>query len=793
MLQSKFAKKNAAFKAQKLFTDRVEPRAVFAASIAAIGEKPREIINYYGKGGIGKTTLLRNLVANSSELYAKCKPLAVSNVFVSLDAFEYGNPVNILTGIRNGIQGDCGLFDYAMTQYYAKARLTIEEIKNKNNLLASPVVSILNEAISLATSSACIPASILDKCVSLIKDMRLRAKYREEIAEIATLSEFDLFEHLPYYLGLCVNNAFEKGKFHVIFLDSYESLLNRTVGGTPSTDHEDWLKEFFLSCENVRIVIASRDRLRWDRQDADWGEFLNLHRLQDLSEEDSLWFLEQVPVAERDVAEKIARHAGGVPLYLDMCVDMYESAKNRGEPFDVDALGGKGIITERYMRHLPDRDRYAIKVLAVPRAFDLHFAQELLAKQNLAFSADELKDLFDKSVILPLNEEETLFKVDESVRSHVLERMDSGQKGDILDSLLDCIDTEKGVRSFPYFAAALETLTGDLACFERLYDKIFQRTEFYATAGYWRELQELLGKYTEAENPKLRAVAVVAELICLRRCGNLEEADRFAQAHPLTKEDAGKWYYLYLFLSIHVRHLSGRYDESLEAYRALLDEMDLIRHSVPAHVYNLVAVKYADLLFLKGNFEESLHRTEALLAEPGLSTDDKLELIRLKGHNYRFRRMNKEAELIYASALRLAEEHGIRSANGKFYTNMAETVCYDKPLEALDWYKKAVDENGRLENGIELGKAYAAGAVAYARVNDFDRAIEAGEKALAEAERTRYHSGRAFALAALTFVYRQAGMPEKSAACLEEMKALLRKLNVYLYIIDWFEKDERGN
>ena len=788
MLQSKFAKKNAPFKAQKLFTDRVEPRAVFAESIRAVGRKPREIVNFYGKGGIGKTTLLKNLIEGSPAQYALHRPMLIGNIFLSLDAFEYANPVNILTGIRSGVRGDCGLFDYAVMQYYAKARMTIGEIRSKNSMLASPLVSVLNDALALVTSNACIPSAILDKCASLIRDARLKKKYREEIAEIATLSEFELFERLPYYLGLCINNAYEKGYFHVIFLDSYESLLNRTVSGTPSSDHEEWLKEFFLACEHVRIVIASRDRLRWDRQDSDWEEFLNLHRLKDLSEEDSLWFLQQVPIPECDIAEKIARHAGGVPLYLDMCADMYAAAKNDGERFDADVLQGKDI-TERYMRHLPDRERHAIRVIAIPRAFDLHFAQELLAAQKLNFSAEELRSLFDKSVILPLNEEETLYKVDESVRAHILERMKPERKGDILESMLDCIDPECGAGSFPYFAAALELLAADPACFARLYDKIFRRAEFFATAGYWREIHALLGPHTDAENAKLRAVAVTCELIYLRRCGNLENADAFAQAHPLAKEDAEEWYYLYRFLCIHVRHLSGRYDESLEAYRKLLDEMDLVRATVPAHVYHLAAVKYADLLFLKGNFEESLRRTEDLLQTPGLSTDDKLELIRLKGHNYRFRRRNEEAALIYASALHLAEEHGICSARGKFYTNMAESLCFIRPMEALGWYEKAREANETLENGIELGKAHAAAAVAYAQVGDFAKAEEAGKRALAEADRTRYYSGRAFALAALSFVERKRGDAQKSRAYFTEMKTLLQKLNVYLYLIDWFEDD----
>lgn len=790
MLQSKFAKKNLRFKAQKIFTDRTQPRTVFRESIEAIAQKPRGIVNYYGKGGIGKTSLLRNILSGSGELYARKKAPAFCNIFLSLDAFEYGNPVNILTGIRNGVQGDCGLFDYAMTQYYAKARMTIEEIKNKNNLLSSSVMGILNEAISLVTASACIPVSILGKCASLIKDVQLRTKYRDEIAQIATLNEFEIFERLPYYLGICINNAYEKGKFHVLFLDSYESLLNRTVGGTPSTDPEEWLREFFLSCEHIRIVIASRDKLRWDRLDPEWSDLIDAHLLRDLSEEDSLWFLGQVPIAEEETAKKIAKHAAGVPLYLDMCVDLYEAAKNRGEPFDADALGEKGLITDRYIRHLSDKDSYALKVLSVPRMFRLQFAKQLLAKQNLAYTADELRVLCEKSVVLPLNESRQLYKVDESVRSHLLEHMREEEKADILEDIFDCISAEKGACVFPYFASALDTLIADPPCFEKLYKKVFAIAEFYAGAGYWRELHVFLRKYLRAENEKLRALAVIAEILYLRRSGSLQEAEKFIENNPVTKEQAGVWHYYYRFLCIHVRHLLGHYDESLAAYRALLDEMELVRHALPAHLYALVAIKYADLLFLKGNFEESLARTEELLKSGDLSMDDRLELIRLKGHNYRFRRQNRQAELVYSSALQFAKEYNMRSANGKLYTNLTETLCTEKPMQALVWYKRSIAENKKLENYIELGKAYAAGAVAYAKVRDTKTALSLAMLALETAKQTNYRSGQAFALAALAYVCKEAGDAEKSAAYLAQLKTLLDELNVYRYILGWFANEQ---
>ena len=87
MLKSKFSKKSSDFKAQKLFTDRVEPTAVFEQSIQTINEKAQEILVYYGKGGIGKTSLLKKLTAKVP------KDCSFHSVFISLEAYLFESKV----------------------------------------------------------------------------------------------------------------------------------------------------------------------------------------------------------------------------------------------------------------------------------------------------------------------------------------------------------------------------------------------------------------------------------------------------------------------------------------------------------------------------------------------------------------------------------------------------------------------------------------------------------------------------------------------------------------------------
>ncbi len=784
MLKSKFSKPKTGFKAQKIFTDRVEPREVFRDSIHSIERAPQQIITYYGKGGIGKSSLLKTLYAEAQDVYDGISGIACHSIYVSLDAYDFANPVNILMAIRNGVTGDCGLFDYAMLQYCSKAKLNVEEIIQKNSVLSSPVVGVLNELISLGTASACIPTATIQKCVDLIRDHRLKIKFKDHIDEMSQLNEFEIFERLPYYLGLCISSAAERGHYHVVFLDSYESLLARTEAGAFSVDREDWLKELFLSSDAIRIIIASRDRMRWDRDDPEWGEYLQQHLLDNLSDADSRWFLRQVPIEDEDVIDKIAANAGGVPLYLDMCVSLYEDDINAGRNFEItSAQNGKKIIS-RYIRHLNPKDKNAIKVLAAPESFDLPFAAKLLQKQGIPYETAEMEELLEKSIFLMVDEQRGLWKVDESVRLHQRETIDIGQMQSVLDTMLDCVLEGSEGKYYPHLALVLEMVCGRPELLETLLEKCIQGVEAFADIGLWTELHEALAPFLDSDNERLKTLAVMEEIIFLRRTGRLIQAQELIEERPLRKETMGVWYYMYAYHKIQIRHLLGYYDESLKGYEALKKEMDLIRPLIPDHIYLAPAMKYADLLFLKGRFDESLELVRQLLSENHVALGDQIELLRIKGHVYRFRQQYAEAELIYRSALQIAEDNDLRSFVGKLYTNMTEVLCVRDPEQALAWFSKAEKMNGAIENDIEVGKALAAASAACTKLGDHKNGIQYGERAVTTAEKTGYLSGKAFGLVVLCFAYKESGNETALNEYKSQLQAVISQIGVYKYLLE---------
>lgn len=769
--------------AQKYFTDRIIPHDVFTKSIQSIPEKPAEIICFYGKGGIGKTSLLKKLMRYSTDVYASAKLPSMHNIFVSLDAFDYANPVNILMTIRNSIVGDCGIFDYALLQYYAKARLTLEEISQKSKFFSSPLLDLVNDALSLGTLSLAIPTSLLQNGMSLIKDFTLKLKYRDEISEMDSLTEFELFERLPYYLGLSISHAAEKGHYHVIFLDSYESLLARTVSTTASTEADEWLKELFLASENIRFVIASRDKIRWCKADEEWNLFLNQHLLKNLSDEDSRWFLEQVPIHDEVIINEIIKHAGGVPLYLDMCADIYADSINSNLDFDTTQLQKGSQIIDRYIRHLSSKNKYAVKVLSLLRSFDKFFANSLLRRHGMEFHADELEELFEKSIFLEIEDSYKLWKIDESVRLHLQEQLSYKDTLLILKNILACISDLRDPSGFRFFTPVLEMVIEKSDYLSEIQEMIVENIDFFSNAGYWNELHTILATHIDDEHPMLRAIAVVEELIYIRRTGTLADAILFAEKHPISQKELGYWYYMYRYLILQIQHLQGNYAASMNGYKLLIEEMDLIHSLIPSHIYNTITMKYADILFLKGNFKESLSIVNRLMESYEVPIDDHIELLRIKGHIYRFQKEFEKAAFIYQSALDITQVSKLVAHQGKLYTNMTETLCNHKPNEALDWFRMANDIHKKNSNYIELGKAQAAVSVAYTNLKEFENALFYANEALASAKKTGYLSGQAFALAALEYYYKQTNDVQKASETRETLVNLIQKIDVYHYIL----------
>lgn len=788
MLQSKFAKKGSSFKAQKFFTDRMAPRHVLSDSLQNIETKPLEIIAYYGKGGIGKTRLLKELVTVTNT--CTTDDTTFIPIFISLDAYDYSNPINILTSIRNSIKGNCALFDYAMTLYCAKTKMSIDDIKNKRWNLSHNVLEHVNDVLALVTLNAAIPLKWIGSAIDAIQDLRFRTAYQDEILELSQLNEFEIFERLPYYLGICIQQASHNGFVHVIFLDSYESLLARTYGHTPSAECDDWVRELVLASEKVRLVVASRDKLKWEQVDAEWGSVLNQHRLNNLSDDDARWFLKNAPIKDDNIVEFIVKNSKGVPLYLDMCIDVYESLYNTYQSsLTIDIFEKEGnfyntrgkVMIDRYLRHLSEKQHNAVKVLSVMHTFSRAFAMEMLQKANLPHYNDEMTVLLEKSIFLSVDNKNDIWKLDESIRTHLWTCLSVQEKRELIQFIVEITNLDSNGQYFMYFANAMEIILRENGLIVPVWQLLPQQIEKYANGGFWNELHGLLSQHINNCNIYIHTLAVISEIICLRRYGKLREAAKLIDTYQIDTQLLGSFIYQYRFLCVHIRHLLGQYDEALHGYASLLEEMSLVRATLPSHIYTLTALKYADILFLKGRFNEALQQVDEILEKP-IDDADKLEALRIKGHIYRFNKQYTKARVIYSSAMNLVQGSSMPAYIGKLLTNHMEVNCFDQPQKTLELFERAIEANR--DNNIELGKCYAAASIAQTETGNTDLAMKYAHHSRELAKSSGYQSGELFALAAQHHALLVIGDNYAATKIREQAVELFDKIKVYQFIID---------
>ncbi len=212
----------------------------FIKSLEAFSNESKngEILVFYGVGGIGKTKLIRKLYEETDQILLKSEhKTTINKVHISLDAYDYSNPVNVLMNIRKQLSISCPLFDYALLAYSVKTKQNEQDVSRRFSGLKGPVFDIINELISLGMGSVSIPSNILRKAADLVSDIHIKMKFKEEVEAINGYTESEIYQRLPYYLGISINHAAEKGTRHVIFIDSYESLLLRVKAERHTKSH----------------------------------------------------------------------------------------------------------------------------------------------------------------------------------------------------------------------------------------------------------------------------------------------------------------------------------------------------------------------------------------------------------------------------------------------------------------------------------------------------------------------------------------------------------------------------
>ena len=314
----------------KQFTDRVEARELFWKEYQKLSTEINEgktgtdptqtnpkLINYYGIGGMGKTTLINQLI---KELSKNDK----ENLSIFIDAEDFNNTLDVLYSIRNILNENYKIkfnkFDLALIIYLKKVGKSQESPEIKDILNSNPIAKLIGDTISNVSIPMLLIKNGLDKLISIGMSQRYK-KFVQSI-EIEQLPN-NILENLPQYLADDINEYLKgKNKKIIFFFDTFEKLDESTIGSTATLNKTKWLYNIrntgiINEIKNSIFVIGSREKINKIPG-------IQYFKLDKFDEKYSYEYLNNAGIEDMEICKEIYnKYTNGMPLMLSTCVDSY--------------------------------------------------------------------------------------------------------------------------------------------------------------------------------------------------------------------------------------------------------------------------------------------------------------------------------------------------------------------------------------------------------------------------------------------------------------------------------------
>lgn len=780
--------KKSKFKANRVFTDRDEPRRIFWHHFdQLVNGDYFKVLVYYGMGGIGKTSLQNHLMSEVEKQNTINKVKKVHQISVSLDAFEFDSPTDILIAIRKQLTIPAFLFDYALLTYWSAVGHTPIEIKKRMGNDSGLILDIIEEVSGVGGLR--IPIKMVKSVGRKLIDRYNKSygQYKEELEDIESSQPIDIFRKLPYFLGLAIHNAYvQQGIKHIIYFDAYETMLKKLKTKSVTESADEWIREFVASSEAGLFIFGSREAIQWDKYNPEWSEFIQNVDLDVLDESYADEFLTNVPIPDENIRKEIIHSAKGIPLYLNLCVNIYEQKVSSGrELISDDFKMAEYQVIERFLRHLSDEEAELVKALSALHFFDYSLFAYLIKKFHIGYSLTKYEEFLQKSFVLCIDQDYGIYKIHDSIREYIFDGVANTSKEpselskNVIRSLFNFTSSYKEKYDLPilvrYFSQLI-SLMEHIEDFSR--EEIEELTDtglFLSDNGYWNDVEQL-SLHGEVVLP-IKYPFYFLQANCLLWKGKLTEGLNVINKAELSYQKLGKFHVMAEYVKTHITALSGRYDEAEVMYENLTKQISYSRES--EKLYSKIYRQWGDLLYLRGKYNKAVEVLDET-ANQTYNIFEKAATIRTKGHVYRLNFLSDEAEEIYRSALMMFEGERTEGYIGKSHTSLMETLCWSMPEEAIQLAPKAIEINEIQQSKIELGRIYAALAIAYVLHNqDLEHAIEYAELANKTQQETGFQSGVLFSLIAKAMITLSKGNPEEISAAKNVVEEKVEQLKVY--------------
>ncbi|GHE26398.1 ATP/GTP-binding protein [Kitasatospora indigofera] len=438
-LRALFRSNNQSLKAVDVFADRENEWAAVARSITARAaeardpafdvedlESPRRnVLTFYGVGGIGKTSLSRQIAEHLAgddhgpRQWPPLDPSVGPVIPVRLDlstqaglGFE-----SVMLALRVAVASlgrPMTAFDLAFHRYWAHNHPgePLEEYLRRNTFFSRFSTSLsvpeqMRSALADTAQALMMPGTLgvlvgqtLKTVVRSLRDHRLRSRALGGCRRLPDLLEAEPdLDTLSYYAHLLAWDLSqlpaERSATLVVLLDTFEDIGDRT-----HRDAERLVQRLAWLMPNALFVITGRNRLQWDDDrlegQLDWvgtrcwpllapgaEQDPRQHRIGYLSAEDAERYLcrrltlDEQPLMDEQTRHLIIARSHGLPLYLDLAVmrflDLYhqQGTAPAAAKFNHDFPA----LVARTFRDLTAPERQVLRAVSLLDAFSIPLAR----------------------------------------------------------------------------------------------------------------------------------------------------------------------------------------------------------------------------------------------------------------------------------------------------------------------------------------------------------------------------------------------------------------------------------
>jgi len=405
------------------------------------------IIEFYGVGGVGKSTLFSEL----QECFENKKKSDIVT-FVDFEQATSVSKIGLLIELRNQIrrreQVSFSKFDTVVKLYRKKNGTYYDNKSNKFDLWdEGSLLSSVGAELFWGDWLEFIPKSLQ----LLIKYFRIIPAFikRIKVKNYKSLKRMGLNELENKIISIFLEELKEfqtRKQTRVMFVfDTTEKVFKENKFSLQNHD-VDWVYELTNSLTSFMFVFVGRETYNWNHTKFVEPPFILKQKVENLTKTETTSFCKKNGIYDISIQEVIYESTQGFPFTLNICFEIFRMISKSRNPIvdDFEDIMDEKLIVDRFMSHIDDPNiHYIVVLLSRVRLWDEALLYELCKE----FNVSNIIGLFDKilgySFIIEINDK--MFKLHDNL---VVQ----------LESYLSIVDTKR-VNNFliNYYSSLIES------------------------------------------------------------------------------------------------------------------------------------------------------------------------------------------------------------------------------------------------------------------------------------------------------------------------------------------------